>query len=584
MSQYNTAAAPQARAIPAALENEEKVQLNTISAEDAQTYIETQRTVASQKYQEQNTQKFNSLFPKEKQGFFRSVPQKQPEVLYSCRYAPNILMELTKGQINQAACSSEVEGIYYCDEMQQDPFSWMDEASQISTAAAAAGSISLTYQTITGAKEMRDAYNYTGEGVKVGILEGAVPDKTNPVFAHMFHAGNPQADRFHIVKQTNNTESGHVTSVAAIIAAETEKFSAIAPDVDLYCAGVQDAVTGAIRWKEGMEALLDAGVNIINASYSLIGDTWGEYGDSSRWVDHVIWEHNVSVCIGSGNNRNVISGAMAYNAITVGNIDDQKTLNLSDDKRYDKWYSGIHYQSAYSDSTSFACKPDIMAPGARAGTPVNPMQSTKDDYGGTSYAAPIVVGILVQLLEMKPVYKALPVALKTALLAGAVKTQEMIDCDEDVDPDNDIDSVKYGDRIALDRKNGAGMVNVLQAAEILESGQLFYHPNFGGNTKIIQVQFSAHGGDRLQICLNWLKPSIITGPHITTDALDIVQEHLRLSVYNSNGTLLYSSDLLSDTKQYIAFTPAKADTYIFKAEKISNQSNGVPVTLSWYQN
>lgn len=243
-------------------------------------------------------------------------------------------MELTKGQINQAACSSEVEGIYYCDEMQQDPFSWMDEASQISTAAAAAGSISLTYQTITGAKEMRDAYNYTGEGVKVGILEGAVPDKTNPVFAHMFHAGNPQADRFHIVKQTNNTESGHVTSVAAIIAAETETFSAIAPDVDLYCAGVQDAVTGAIRWKEGMEALLDAGVNIINASYSLIGDTWGEYGDSSRWVDHVIWEHNVSVCIGSGNNRNVISGAMAYNAITVGNIDDQKrstyrTINVT---------------------------------------------------------------------------------------------------------------------------------------------------------------------------------------------------------------------------------------------------------------
>lgn len=460
----------------------------------------------------------------------------------------------------------------------------MDEASQISTAAAAAGSISLTYQTITGAKEMRDAYNYTGEGVKVGILEGAVPDKTNPVFAHMFHAGNPQADRFHIVKQTNNTESGHVTSVAAIIAAETETFSAIAPDVDLYCAGVQDAVTGAIRWKEGMEALLDAGVNIINASYSLIGDTWGEYGDSSRWVDHVIWEHNVSVCIGSGNNRNVISGAMAYNAITVGNIDDQKTLNLSDDKRYDKWYSGIHYQSAYSDSALFACKPDIMAPGARAGTPVNPMQSIEDDYGGTSYAAPIVVGILAQLLEMKPVYKALPVALKTTLLAGAVKTQEMIDCDEDVDPDNDIDSVKYGDRIALDRKNGAGMVNVLQAAEILESGQLFYHPNFGGNTKIIQVQFSAHGGDRLQICLNWLKPSIITGSHVTTDALDIVQEHLRLSVYNSNGKLLYSSDLLSDTKQYIAFTPAKADTYIFKAEKISNQSNGVPVTLSWYQN
>lgn len=191
--------------------------------------------------------------------------------------------------------------------------------------------------------------------------------------------------------------------------------------------------------------------------------------------------------------------------------------------------------------------------------------------------------LLAQLLEMKPAYKALPVALKAVLLAGAVKTQEMTDCDEDYDPDNDVDSVKYGDRIALDRKNGAGIVNVLRAAKVLESGQLFYHPGFGEPSKTLQIHMDIRANSRAQICLNWLKRSIVPGPHSTTGALDVAIEHLRLSVYNAGGALVYCSDYRSDTKQYIAFTPAQAGKYTVKVDKISGQKDGAPITLSWYQ-
>lgn len=108
-----------------------------ISQEDAQGFIETKREVTSREYARQNAQVFESLFPKEKQEWFRNVPQRQPEVIYSCKYAPNIMMTLTKGQIEEIARSADVEEIFYYNTQVSAEALEMEEAMAAPQTAAA---------------------------------------------------------------------------------------------------------------------------------------------------------------------------------------------------------------------------------------------------------------------------------------------------------------------------------------------------------------------------------------------------------------------------------------------------------------
>lgn len=450
--------------------------LEDISQEDAQAYIETKRAAASAEYKRHNKEIFNSLFPKEKQGLFRTVRQEQPEIQYACRYVPNIVMTLTKEQVYEIAQSPEVEAVYSTQAPPDAVPALVEDGPQaLSAPAAAANNISLTYQAITGVSDMRIYNHASGVGVKIGQIELSAPNPNHAVFSHMYDPENPENNRFHILMNQNpDRNNDHATIDACIMVGKSAGYTGIVPDADYYAVGIYDK-TGKHHWREGIERLLDAGVNVINASYEFDTENRsGKYTEPCKWIDHIINEHDVSLCMSSGNDRGVLNGAMAYNAITVGNIDDRWTTDLKDDKRY---YQDNINQSQYSVNPTLAFKPDIMAPGATAGTPIDPQKNT--NHGGTSYSAPIVTGAVAQLCDRFPAYKTMPLVLKAALLAGAIKTQEMTDCDEDADPDNDIDSVIRGDRIALDRKNGAGMVNVIRASSVISDHMWFYHPSFG---------------------------------------------------------------------------------------------------------
>lgn len=566
--------------------------LEKISQEDAQAYIETKRAALSEEYEKHNKEIFNSLFPKEKQGLFRTVRQEQPEIQYACHYVPNIVMALTKAQVYEIVQSPEVEAVYSAESTYNGAPALMEDGPQpLSAAAAAAGNISLTYQSITGVRDMRIYNHASGAGVKIGQIELSTPDFSNPVFDHMRDTANPENNRYHILMDVSGkyASRGHETIVASIIVGKSAGYTGIAPDAEYYAVGIQDFNNRKHHWRKGMELLLDAGVNVINASYEFIGEARGTYGESSRWIDHVINEHDVSVCISAGNDTVILGGAMAYNAIIVGNIDDKQTLTLTDDKRIVS-NDDPNKQSAYSLNMELAYKPDIMAPGATAGTPVDPQTGSK--HGGTSYSAPIVTGAVAQLCDMFPAYKTMPLVLKAALLAGAVKTQEMIDSDEDLDPDNDIDSIIRCDRIALDRKNGAGMVNVLRASSVIAGHTWFYHPSFGKSSTMQLADASLESGSRAQICMVWMKNNSLHGPHYPPDGSgdpptsvhEIPKETLLLNVYDDRPMMIYESFYQKDTKEYIAFTPRTAGQYSFRVYKISNPYvTGVPVVIAWYQ-
>lgn len=567
-------------------------ELEDISQEDVQAYIETKRAALSKEYEKHNREIFNGLFPKEKKGLFRTLRQEQPEIQYACHYVPNIVMTLTKAQVNEIVQSPKVEAVYSAENSSNDAPALTEDGPQALAVptAAAAGNISLTYQTITGVSDMRIYNHASGAGVKIGQIELSTPDFSNPVFDHMRDTKNPEKNKFHILMDITGkyANRSHETAVASIIVGKSADYTGIAPEAEYYAVGIQDFNNHKHHWRKGMELLIDAGVNVINASYEFIGEARGEYGESSRWIDHVIHTHDVSVCISAGNHRYILGGAMAYNAITVGNVNDKRTISLTDDVR--SVIDADKQESAYSLNVELAYKPDIMAPGETAGTPVDPQ--TSGGHGGTSYSAPIVTGVVAQLCDMFPAYKSMPLVLKAVLLASAVKTQEMIDCDDDTEPDNDIDSVVRGDRIALDRKNGAGMVNVLRASSVIYDHMWFYHPSFGKNSTTQAVNVSLESGSRAQVCLLWPKQNVIHGPHYPPDGsgdpptpvYNVPKETLLLNVYDSRPMMVYESFYQKDTKEYIAFTLRTAGQFSFRVHKISNPYvTGVPVVIAWYQ-
>ena len=553
-----------------------------ISQEDAQGFIETKREVTSREYARQNAQVFESLFPKEKQDWFRNVPQRQPEVIYSCKYAPNIMMTLTKGQIEEIARSADVEEIFYYNTQVSAEALEMEEAMAAPQTAAAASNISLAYQTTTGVSNMRIYNHADGTGIKIGQLENSVPDFTKPAFDHMRDNANPENNKFKVVFDGSYTRNwDHSTCVAALMVGKSDDFSAIVPNASLYFAANYDGKTGTYKyWKQSMELLVDEGVNVINASTALPGSEKGAYDDSAKWLDHLIYSHNVSVCISAGNYYRIMEGCMSYNAILIGNIYDKHTIDLSDDVRFVN--TPGEKESAYSDSNTAAYKPDIMAPGATAGSCYSPM--TNSYGGGTSFSAPIVTGAVAQLCGMYSYFKTKPALLKAALLAGAIKTQEMEAYDSDADLTNNVDSMIGSWRPGLCHKNGAGMVNVINAAAVLYDSCYLYFPNFGGTNNPLTQEIEVEAGSRLQICLSWLKKNTVTtGSHETGAVEDAGKDTFILELLGSDGELLYNSWYRYDTKEYIAFEPEIPGTYTIRVRKTNLLSTGTDIALCWYQ-
>ena len=138
-------------------------------------------------------------------------------------------------------------------------------------------------------------------------------------------------------------------------------------------------------------------------------------------------------------------------------------------------------------------------------------------------------------------FKTKPALLKAALLAGAIKTQEMEAYDSDADLTNNVDSMIGSWRPGLCHKNGAGMVNVINAAAVLYDSCYLYFPNFGGTNNPLTQEIEVEAGSRLQICLSWLKKNTVTtGSHETGAVEDAGKDTFILELLGSDGELLYN--------------------------------------------
>ena len=283
----------------------------------------------------------------------------------------------------------------------------------------------------------------TGRGVGVAVVDtgiaGDLPDfrlsagdASSRVIASAITNPNATtaADRY-----------GHGTHVAGLIAANGAYRTAGDPAADLYAGTAPNAnlINVKVSDDHGAATLLDViaglqfvvdhrdayGIRVVNLSLN------STVAESSRTdpLDAAVeqaWLHGIVVVTAAGNlgtRPDAVSYAPANDpyAITVGAVDDAGTKTTADDQLA-SWSSRGVTQDGFA-------KPDVVAPGARMVSTLAP----GSDYaslcptcvraggyfqaGGTSMAAPVVAGIVADLLALHPHWT--PDQVKGALVATA---------------------------------------------------------------------------------------------------------------------------------------------------------------------
>ena len=289
----------------------------------------------------------------------------------------------------------------------------------------------------------------TGKGIGVAVIDtgidGNLPDfrgssgKSRVIATAVT---NPDA-------QTVMDTYGHGTHVAGIIAGNSNyrsfsdplrgKFAGVAPDANLVSVKVSDDSGNAtvLDVIYGLQFVVDhqKTYNIRVVNMSLDSTTPQSYKlDPLDAAVESAWFHGLVVVVAAGN-RGDDPDAVQYSpandpyVVTVGAVDTNGTVSPRDDVIAD-WSSRGTTQDGFD-------KPDVTAPGAHIVSVLAPNSTfaaqcpsciVDGQYitaGGTSMAAPMVSGLVADMLQLHPNWT--PAQVKGALNSPLTKSNRAID-------------------------------------------------------------------------------------------------------------------------------------------------------------
>jgi hypothetical protein len=474
-----------------------------------------------------------------------------PEIIYSCKYAPNVEMYLTKEQINDIVKSSNVVELYYADpniQLSTDATT-ETETTASSTEIAAYPS----YFEATGITNTRKIYGLLGGGVNVGVYDNKF---TLPSGLSYFARNNVVDYKIEENRIVEDYTYSHGSAVACLIAGTKKDndgnivYAGAAPYANMYW-------TAGYNYKESLEYLVDKGCNVINVSMAIYyNDTdYNIYNDISAWVEHITVEDSVHIVVSSGKygSNGVYGFNLASNAITVGNCDNSGVLNDS---------------SSYSDLNTLPYKPDLVAPGVNIQTPAGTLT-------GTSLSAPIVTGAVAQFCQLSAVLRDNPTLMKALLLSGSKRTQYMID--------NNVQSVANTFSIALDHKYGSGILNTINMY-VSFNDKSYYSTGVMHNTEsavTITQRLSVPNSKYVRIAVVWDRYCVLTSSkHDEAYAGIVDNDNMFIRVTAPDGTY-YDTYSNKDTKALISF-PATSATgnYTIELTRLSNSTYDINYAVS----
>ncbi len=182
----------------------------------------------------------------------------------------------------------------------------------------------------------------------------------------------------------------------------------------------------------------------------------GSATDSYSWfdkeIDNLIYQTKI-VFVKSAGNRgatdgNVTSPGKAYNAITVGSVESKSDYYSKINPPYN-----VSPTSSYNVPSFLTNKPEVVAPGANIILNVTLFASIGGS--GTSFAAPLVTGVIAQLMQKTKPY------IDRENYVTYYKAILMVGAEDDLVRDS---SVRPSDPASFHNKGGAGLVNGINSA------------------------------------------------------------------------------------------------------------------------
>ncbi len=420
----------------------------TQERERTDLYTATRRAEAKAKYNEKSA------------SFLTKNSINSEKVIFNSNYAPMLILELTKQEINALAKREDVVIIGLYQEIIT-----VDEAVTIAEGMEK-----------TSVTRIKTVSGLTGDDVKLGIVDNYGLAVENPIIDTVF------GQRVHnITGYATADTTSHVYGVATVMASS----SGVAHAAEIYTVGVTANNPNTPEFESGynvlecIELLLDQNVACINISqgwYFAYENNEPYYDMWCAWVDHIVYQHNVSIVTSAGNGGEYVSSpGLARNAITVGSYDIEFDANGNEVKRLES-YSG------YEELTGFE-KPDVVALGEWSFNE------------GTSYAAPFVTGLIGLILELRPTLTAYPHILKAIIMAS---------CHEKALPST-IGETAETMEAGTTEKQGAGIVNPYIAVAIASHGTygfgIWEHDTA---TKDIRFLQPIENASSINVCMTWL--------------------------------------------------------------------------------
>ncbi|BBA22069.1 serine protease [Mycoplasmopsis bovirhinis] len=143
--------------------------------------------------------------------------------------------------------------------------------------------------------------------------------------------------------------------------------------------------------------ILNEGIRIINHSYGPRRKDYEGYNDETYFLDYISRKYGVINVISAGNDGNkpdhlITNKKLSLNSIVVGALSESATKNNLKGNR-------VHFRSNYKIQDKFDTlgKPLVVAPSYF----YNPVYNINENQWGTSYAAPMVTGLISNLLNYK---------------------------------------------------------------------------------------------------------------------------------------------------------------------------------------
>ena len=470
--------------------------------------INAKRQAAKESYLQYNQKRTNAL------GINSN------SIRYISSFSPTIFLSITKNQVIELSNKDTVISLEYSNDSEPN--------RELSYALPA------VYADYT-----RDTLGFDGYGVKVGMFDVGMIGSHSELSSSSITKIDP----------SNAEIESHATAVARVIVGA----NGVAPNATLYSTST-DSIYVAL------ENLLSYGVSVINISLGY--DRGSSYYDPmEQWIDHVAYQHKVTIVKSAGNggvSSTVTRPGLAYNVITVGGTNTLSTLNRNDDTLYNNEETGKGSASG-NGGTSGCAKPDFIAPANFSGVGI-----------GTSISAPIVTGIIAQMIEYKPTIANNPALIKAILTVST---------DKKVLPGaSPAVSEEWAGTITA--QQGAGQVNAKNAMSTLGKNRYTTGTMSSGT---VSKTFTVSSSDSwIRYSVAWTRRNTASGTHTSSSSTTASAPNLKLQVYNPSNTSMGVSNITTSSVELVHFTVGTTGTHSAKITRMDSGTNTFDYAIAWH--